>query len=110
MIVIYLKADNQFLQAIKGFPKVEEIGNKLYFKDGKVLINDLTKAGYAEYPDQKIEQKYASDEYGEPIEVPQTIKELNLRPMTAADRPRDLAAEIDDIKSRLLIVEQVRIK
>ena len=43
MIVIYFKANNQFIQALKGFPELEERDNKLHFKGGKVIINDTDK-------------------------------------------------------------------
>lgn len=83
MIVLYLKENNQFLHSIPGFPEVKEDGNKLCYADGKVIINDLAKAGYALYPDQKIELKYEEDEFGDMQEVPQTVEELNLIPMSA---------------------------
>jgi len=112
MIVLYLKSNNQFLQAIKGFPEVEERDNRLYFKDGKVIINDLTKAGYKEYPDQEITLLY--DDEG--MEMPQTLEQLKLRDFTPNEllekdiTLKSLANEIKTIKDRLLIIEAVRIK
>jgi len=88
MIVLYLKENNLFLQAIKGFPEVEERDNKLYFKGGKVIVNDLTKVGYREYPDQGFEIPTEYDEETETIvEVPVTLDELNLRGFEILDLP-----------------------
>lgn len=108
MIVLYLKDSNQFLQAIKGFPEIKEEGNKLLLADGTVIINDLSKAGYKEYPDQKI---YIPTEWNEeldmPVELPVTLAELNLRDFTASDlkerakQLRDLYAEVDEIKEEI---------
>jgi len=86
MIVLYLKNNNQFLQAVKGFPELKEGANKLYIEVNgvwKVAINDLTKAGYKEYPDQGI--TIPRDEEGN--ELPITLAELNLRDFEALDLP-----------------------
>lgn len=95
MIVLYLKESNRFLQAIKGFPEVKEEGNKLLLASGKVIINDLTKAGYREYPDQEFELPTEwNEELEELVELPITLEELNLRdfeegePKPSADRDR----------------------
>ena len=105
MIVLYLKENNQFLQAIKGFPEIKEEGNKLLFADGKVIINDLTKAGYREYPDQTVDIPTEWDEkLGMGIELPVTLEELNLRTdFTAEDlkAKMDLAAEIVELKAEI---------
>lgn len=105
MIVLYLKEGNQFLQAIKGFPKVTEKDNKLYI-GGNIALNDLTKAGYREYPDQKVNIPTEwNEELEDFVEVPVTLDELKLRDFTEADlaerakQKRDLAAEIDELKS-----------
>lgn len=79
MIILYLKSNNLFLQAIKGFPEVKEENNKLLFPNGIVIINDLTKAGYAPYPDQVL--IIPKDEDGN--DMPITVDELNLTPMSA---------------------------
>lgn len=87
MIVLYLKHNNQFLQTIKGFPEVKEEGNKLLFAGGKVIINDLTKAGYKEYPDQEIDIPTEWDEELEmEVEMLVTLEELNLRDFTEEER------------------------
>ena len=94
MIVLYLKDNNQFLQAIKGFPEVMEVDNKLCFTNGTVIINDLTKAGYREYPDQMF--TIPIDEAG--TELPITLEELNLRDFTVEDLPASQhLARIKDI-------------
>ena len=107
MIVLYLKHNNRFLQAIKGFPKVKEEGNKLYM-GSKIIINDLTKAGYKEYPDQEIDIPTEwNEELEMMVELPVTLEELNLRDFTEADLKekaklsRDLCAEVDELKTRL---------
>lgn len=87
MIVLYLKENNQFLQAIMGFPEVEELDGKLYMDDD-VIVNDLIKIGYALYPDQEINLKYEEDEQLGLIEIPQTLEELNLVPMSADALPK----------------------
>ena len=108
MIVLYLKHNNQFLQAIRGFPKVKEEGNKLLFTDGGVIINDLTKAGYKEYPDQEVDIPMEWDEELEmEVELPVTLEELGLRDFTEEELKertkltRDLYAEVDELKTRL---------
>ena len=83
MIVLYLKDTNQFLQAIPDFPVVKEEGNKLLFDNGQVIINGLTKAGYAYYPDQLI--TIPKDDEG--ADIPITLEELNLIPMSADTLP-----------------------
>lgn len=109
MIVIYLKENNQYIMKIDGFPELKEQGNKLYVGD-KVVINDLTKAGYKEYPEQRIVIPTKWDEEpesGEPI--PQTLAELKLRDFTAEDLlekqklSRDLYQEVDEIKQALVL-------
>lgn len=105
MIILYLKETNQFLQAIKGFPEVKEEGNKLLFLDGGVIINDLTKAGHREYPDQKIDIPTEWDEELEmDVELPITLEELNLRvDFTVQDlkAKRDLYAEVDELEGEI---------
>ena len=107
MIVLYLK-DGTFLQSIKGFPEVKEENNKLLFANGKVIINDLTKAEYREYPDQKYELPTEYDEEsGTVIEVPVTIDELGLRGFTPEELidkenlSRNLYTEIDNLKAKV---------
>lgn len=86
MIVLYLKHNNQFLQAVRGFPQLTEQNNKLYM-GGKVAINDLTKAGYREYPDQEIDIPTEWDEELEmDVELPVTLEELGLRDFTEEER------------------------
>lgn len=86
MIVLYLKENNQFLQAIPNFPEVVEDGNKLCFPDGKVIINDLTKAGWGYYKDKYIERQYDEDE----MELPIYMDDLDLEPMDADDLPKSM--------------------
>lgn len=116
MIVLYLKGNNQFLQAIKGFPEIEERDNKLYFKGGKVILNDLTRAGYKEYPDQPIEIPTDWDEKTDSvIELPVTLAELGLRDFTSDEllekgvTLKSLANEVKSIKERLFKIEGDRI-
>lgn len=113
MIVLYLKDTNQFLQAIKGFPEVKEEGNKLLFADGKVIINDLSKAGYREYPDQEFELPTEWDEELEmAVELPVTLEELNLRDFTEvelkakANLSRDAFEEIDELKADIKALKE----
>lgn len=105
MIVLYLKPNNQFLQAIKGFPEVKEEGGRLLFMDGTVIINDLTKAGYKEYPDQGIEvPKEWNKEAGMELDLPVTLGELNLSEEYTAENlkaKRDLFAEVDELRAEL---------
>ena len=86
MIVLYLKENNQFLQAIPGFPEVREENNKLLFANDRVIINDLTKAGWGYYKDKYIERQY--DEEG--IELPIYMDDLDLEPMDADDLPKSM--------------------
>lgn len=86
MIILYLKINNQYIMKIDGFPEVEEKGNKLYLKDGRVILNDLTKAGYREYPDQPFEIPTEMDEEAETtFEKTVTLDELGLRDFTAEE-------------------------
>lgn len=88
MIVLYLKENNIFLQAIQGFPVVKEENNKLLFENGKVIVNDLIKIGYEIYPDQKVEIPTEwNEETREYEDVPTLVDELNLTPMSAEYLP-----------------------
>lgn len=88
MLVLYLKADDQFLQAIRGPATFGVSDNKMYLED-KVVVNDMTKVGYSIHPWQRIEPKYEYDpELDEDIEVSQYMSELNLAEITADDLPR----------------------
>jgi len=102
MIVLYLKDNNQFLHRIQGFPELEERDGKLWW-GSKVLINDLTKAGYKILPDQDIPQKYEwNEDLGEEVEVPQTLDELNLRGFTPEEEDKLAApAELRAAKAKL---------
>lgn len=115
MIVLYFRANNQFIQAIKGFPELEERDNKLYFKDGKVILNDLTKAGYKEYPDQLFERPTEWNETTEAMEeLPITLSELKLRdfmPEELEDREKpDMKTRVDALEAKVKILETRRIK
>ena len=99
MIILYLKSNNQFLQAIMGFPKVKEENSKLLFANGKVIINDLTKAGWDYYEDKIIEPQYTEDEEGEVVEKPIYMKDLGLTPI--AERPLSLKEEVDQLEGRV---------
>lgn len=108
MIVIYLIKNSQYIMKIDGFPKLVEQDNKLYMGD-KVVINDLVKAGYAEYPDQPIVIPMEwNEELEEDIEIPQTLEQLGLRDFTAEDLitkqklSRDLYQEIDELREKSL--------
>lgn len=112
MIVLYLKSNNQFLQAIKGFPEVKEMGNRLCFANGKVIINDLTKGGYALYPEQEINVPIRWDEdLQDWVEVLPTLEELNLKDFTEEELKmkdnleRDIYQELDDVKTRVVNLE-----
>lgn len=91
MIVLYLKDGNWFLQRIWGFPELKEESNKLYMLlhgAWKVIINDLTKAGYKRCPDQEVIVPTEWDEEMEtPVEIPVTIANLNLRDFGISDLP-----------------------
>ena len=89
MIVLYIKENNRYLQAIPGFPKYMEQDNKLYIEiAGKmvVAVNDLSKVGYSIFPDQEINVPVRWVD-GEPEEIPCTVQELNLRELEANDLP-----------------------
>jgi len=103
MIILYLKSNNQFLQAIMGFPKVKEETSKLLFANGKVIINDLTKAGWGYYEDKIIEPQY-TDEEGELVEKPIYMKDLDLTPI--AERPPSLKEEVDQLNERVSSLEK----
>jgi len=78
MIVLYIKNNRQFLQAITGYQHVDEIDGKLMLGN-IVLINDLDKAGYFYCEDRKIEPNLVWDEEVSAItETTQTIDELSL--------------------------------
>lgn len=79
MLVLSLEDGDYFLQAIRGTHQFEVEGNKLYMDDGIVVVNDLSKVNYALYPDQIFEIPVEEDEFGDPVEVPVTLAELNLR-------------------------------
>jgi len=101
MIVLYLKHNNQFMQAIPGFPEIKEEGNKLCFANGKVIINDLSKAGYGFYVDQEIKVPTEwNEELEMEVELPVTLDELNLIEFVP-EPVRNLGAEIDELKSRV---------
>lgn len=87
MLVLYLKANDQYLQSIRG-PRVFTIeGNKMYL-EGRVIVNNLDKVGYEVYPWRRIEPKLEWDEEMDmEVEVPQYMSELDLQPITAADLP-----------------------
>lgn len=82
MIVTFLKDTSQLLGTIPDFPEVREQGNKLYL-NGRVIINDLSKAGYAIYPDQIIEILKDEENNDPPI----FLNEINLIPMSADTLP-----------------------
>jgi len=87
MVVLYLLDGNYFQQAVRGDHDFLESGNKLYV-DGKVAVNDLSKVGYAVYPDQKVNVPLEwNEDTGENEEVPITLEELNLIPMSAEYLP-----------------------
>lgn len=110
MIVLYLKENQQFLQSIPGFPETKEENGKLLLKVAcgwAVAINDLNKAGYAEYPDQKIEVPIGRNEEGGITELPATVQELHLRDFTQEEMrerqklSRDLYLEVDQLKDKM---------
>lgn len=115
MIVLFLKDNDRFLQAIPRFPDIKEEGNKLLLKFSgywKPIVSDLTKAGYKLYPDQRIEIPNVWDEELEdwvPKEV--TVAELKLRDFTPEELSerkklaRDLYREVDDLKSKVAKLE-----
>ena len=99
MLVLYLKADEQFLQAIRGPATFEIKDNKMYLEN-KVVVNDMVKVGYGVYPWQRIEPKYEYDpDLGEEVEVSQYMYVLNLAVITPADLPHSqhiaILTEID---------------
>lgn len=88
MLVLYLKADDQYLLSVRGPASFTIEGNKMYL-EGKVIVNDLTKVVYSVYPWQLIEPKLEWDEEMDMmVEVPQYMNELNLQPITATDLPK----------------------
>lgn len=88
MLVLYLEADNQFLQAVRGAATFEIEGNKMYLED-KVVVNDMGKVGYSIHPYKRIPPKYEWDEeLEELVEVPQYMWELDLATITADNLPR----------------------
>lgn len=113
MIVLYLKANDQFIQAIPGFPEIEERDNKLYFKGGKVILNDLTRAGHREYPDQYFVVPKEMDKEEVISEKAVTLTELNLREFTAEELKnlnRNIYAELDEVEARLLDLEKTGVE
>lgn len=115
MIVLYLKSNGQFLQAIPGFPQSKEEDNKLLMKIGgywRPVINDLTKAGYSQYPDQRIEWPMIEED-GEIIQKPRaTLSEFHLRDFTQEELlerqklSRDLYAEMDEVRREIAKVKK----
>lgn len=87
MLVLYLEADDQFLQAIRGEATFTVDGNKMYLED-RVIVNDLTKVSYSVHPYKRIQPKLEWDEdLQEMVEVPQYMWELDLAVITASDLP-----------------------
>ena len=87
MLVLCLKADNQYLQSVRGPATFTVEGQKMYL-EGRVIVNDLNKVGYSVYPYKRIQPKYELDvEFDELIEVPQYMDELGLEAITASDLP-----------------------
>lgn len=88
MVVTYWKDTRYFFMEIRGDHDFWESGNVLYV-DGQPTINDLTKIGYAVYPDQPINIPMQWDEALEmDVPIPTTIEDLNLIPMSAEYLPR----------------------
>lgn len=87
MVILYLKEGNYFYSAIRGNHDFWEDGNALYM-DGYTVVNDLTKMGYAVYPDQPITiPEVWDEEMGIYMPVPTTLEELNLIPMSSEYLP-----------------------
>lgn len=85
MVITYLKADEMVVSIIEGFPHVWEDSNQLLIEDGeRPLLNDLTKAGWSYYKDERVERQY--DENGD--ELPLYLSDLMLDPVTADDLPK----------------------
>lgn len=108
MIVLYQKHNNEFVSMISGLPELEESDNKLYLKGGKVIINNLSRIGYKEYPDQSVGLVEGADELDV---IPPTLEQLNLRNFTAEeleekekgsliDRIRELEKDVKDLKEK----------
>lgn len=88
MLVLYLEADEQFLQAVRGAATFEIEGSKMYL-EGRVVVNDMGKVGYSVHPYKRIPPKYELDEeLDELVEVPQYMDELGLATITAYNLPR----------------------
>lgn len=91
MIILYMKEDDRYLQAIPGFPKYEELGNKLYIESQGVMVvaaNDLDRVGYEFYPDQIVNVPMIWDEgLQDWVEAICTVEDLDLREMEATDLP-----------------------
>jgi len=78
MIVLYLRENHRFIQAIPGFPPVAEEQGKLYL-NGRAIVNNLEKVGYFYCEDKKIERKVVwNEDFGVMREVPQTVDDLGL--------------------------------
>ena len=111
MIVLYLKKSDIFLQAIPNFPETKEEDDKLWIEFRgvwKVAINDLTKAGYKEYPDQLIDiPRVWNEDLDDFVEQEISVKDLNLRDFTALEikqrnnSKRDIFTEVDELKDKV---------
>ncbi|GAG92723.1 unnamed protein product [marine sediment metagenome] len=98
MAVVYLIPDETYVYSFSYTPGMvlREYENKLYV-NGRSFINDLSEASWGFYKYKPITAIYEADEYGELIEIPQTISELGLEPIDAGDLPH--SQHIAKIKS-----------
>lgn len=103
MIVFYTKDKHEVMGWCNGTPSDIIDGNIVRSSELTMHGVNWEKVEYKEYKFKDIPSP-VQDEDG--IGIPQILEDLGLELMTEADRPRDLAAEIDELKTKVNVLER----